>query len=137
MELKEALNAPYSEDERSSFIIRNNREKGYQIKEFSNRLEAWGLTEEEERKKREQYIQTLYCTKRVLALILEQMGFDYFTDIEPRINRNDRARLEWELCVNVERNNPLVAMIGTELGLTKEQIDNIFLYAHGDIPSLT
>ena len=137
MELKETLRMPYSKDERFDFIVRNNYQKGYDIKEFTDRIEAWGLTEQEKKAEKEQYIQRLSCTKRVLALILEQMGFDYFTDIEPKINRSDRAKLEWELCVNVERNNPLVAMIGTELGLTKEQIDNIFLYAHGDIPSLT
>lgn len=47
MEIKAILNKPYSENERTEFIVLNNHQKGYEIKETDAALEAWGYTEEE------------------------------------------------------------------------------------------
>ena len=47
MEIKALLNKPYTENERLNFIIENNHEKGYEIRETEEALEAWGLTQEE------------------------------------------------------------------------------------------
>lgn len=47
MELKAFLNIPYTIQQRIDFIIENNHNKGYEIKETSQRIEAWGYTEEE------------------------------------------------------------------------------------------
>lgn len=47
MEIKNTLKKPYTEDERLDFIIENNHNKGYEIKETEEALEAWGYTEEE------------------------------------------------------------------------------------------
>ena len=91
--------------------------------------------QEKERRERER-ISHLRCTKRVFVLILEQMGLDYFEQIEPLINSNRQAKLEWELCVELERNNPLLDVIGEELGVSSEQLDNVFKYANGEIPTL-
>lgn len=56
MELKASLNKPYSNTERMDFIVENNHNKGYEIKETETALEAWGNTEEEiqEQQKQEQ-----------------------------------------------------------------------------------
>lgn len=91
--------------------------------------------EEKEQMDRER-IGNLTCTKRVLVLILEQMGFDYFEQLEPMINDNRQARLEWELCVELQRKNPLLDLFGQQLGISSEQIDNIFKYANGEIGTL-
>ena len=70
MEIKETLHKPYSGKQRADFIVRNNHMLGYDIKETSTDLEAWGLTDEEEAEKeledkkvsvrdvRNQYIET-------------------------------------------------------------------------------
>lgn len=47
MEIKATLNKPYSNIERMDFIVENNHNKGYEIKETETALEAWGNTEEE------------------------------------------------------------------------------------------
>ena len=47
MELKAALNKPYSDKQRMDFIVEQNHNKGYEIKETETALEAWGNTEEE------------------------------------------------------------------------------------------
>ncbi len=47
MEVKATLEKPYTERERIDFIVINNYQQGYEIKETNNALEAWGFTEEE------------------------------------------------------------------------------------------
>ncbi len=47
MELKATLNKPYTDSQRLDFIVINNRQLGYQIKETETALEAWGKTAEE------------------------------------------------------------------------------------------
>lgn len=49
MEIKATLNKPYTDRERSDFIVANNHMLGYEIKETETALEAWGLTEEEQK----------------------------------------------------------------------------------------
>jgi hypothetical protein len=94
-------------------------------------------TEEYKKKKEEEKerISHLKCTKRVLALILQQLGIQYST-LKALIDRNEQAQLEWDLCVELERSNPLIDIIGEELGLTSNDIDNIFRYANGEIPNI-
>lgn len=75
----------------------------------------------------------LKCTKRVFVLMLEQMGLDYFEQIEPLIKANRQAELEWTLCVELERANPLLDVMGAQLGVAPVQIDNLFKYANGEI----
>lgn len=89
--------------------------------------------EEEQAEKERERISHLKCTKRVFILMLEQLGLDYFEQIEPKINANRQAKLEWELCVELERSNPLLDSIGGQLGITPKQLDDLFKYANGEI----
>lgn len=54
MEIKATLNKPYTETSRLDFIVLENHQNGYEIRETENALEAWGYTEEEEANIREQ-----------------------------------------------------------------------------------
>lgn len=47
MEIKATLNKPYTEKQRMDFIVTNNHQQGYKIRETETALEAWGYTEEE------------------------------------------------------------------------------------------
>ena len=78
-------------------------------------------------------IGNLKCTKRVFVLLLEELGLDYFEQIEPAIAANRQARLEWELCVELERKNPLIDQLAAQFDVTPEQIDYLFKYANGEI----
>ena len=49
MELKFILNKPFNEKQKMDFIVKNNHQKGYTIKETTTALEAWGYTEEEKK----------------------------------------------------------------------------------------
>lgn len=83
-------------------------------------------------KREKERISKLKCTKRVFVLMLEKMGLDYFEQIEPLINNNRQAKLEWELCVELERSNNLLDILATELGVTSKQLDLLFQYANGE-----
>ena len=140
MEIKAKLIQPYTQKERADFIVENNHILGYEIREYDDRLEAWGETEaeKEDREKRqiEEFISHLTCTKRVLVLMLQELGKDYYNDILPLIEANQQAKMEWDLCVELERCNPLIDQIGLQLGFSPEQIDQIFLYANGEVDKL-
>ena len=47
MEIKATLNKPYTDKQRLDFIVLNNHNKGYEIKETESALEAWGNTQKE------------------------------------------------------------------------------------------
>jgi hypothetical protein len=91
--------------------------------------------EEEKEERERERISHLRCTKRVLALILQELGITY-SQLKSLIDSNPQAQLEWDLCVELERSNPLIDIIGEELGLTSNDIDNIFRYANGEIPNI-
>ena len=54
MEIKATLNKPYTEQQRLDFVVAQNHNNGYQIKETDVALEAWGLTAEEQAEKEKQ-----------------------------------------------------------------------------------
>lgn len=91
--------------------------------------------EEERAEVERERISHLRCTKRVLALILQELGVSY-SRLKELIDNNPQAQLEWDLCVELERSNPLLDLVGAELGLTPTDIDNIFRYANGEIPNI-
>lgn len=47
MEIKAQLNKPYTEEQRLNFIVLNNHQLGYVIKETPEAILAWGYTDEE------------------------------------------------------------------------------------------
>lgn len=47
MEIKSTLKKPYTEKQRVDFIVEQNHNNGYEIKETNTALEAWGYTDEE------------------------------------------------------------------------------------------
>ena len=89
--------------------------------------------EQEETEKEAERIGNLQCTKRVFILMLEQLGLDYYEQIVPAINANRQAKLEWELCVELQRKNPLIDQFAGGFGITSEQLDKLFKYANGEI----
>lgn len=88
--------------------------------------------EKELEKKEKERIYNLRCTKRVLALILKELGVSY-ANLQALIATNEDAQLEWDLCVELERSNPLLDILGAQLGLAPTTIDKIFKYANGEI----
>lgn len=63
MEIKNILNKPYTDTQRKDFIVINNHQLGYEIRETSTAIEAWGYTEKEkEEQKQEQFAKDFFNT---------------------------------------------------------------------------
>lgn len=88
--------------------------------------------EQEQEQKEKERIAKLTCTKRVFALMLQELGITY-TQLKALIATNEQAQLEWDLCVELERQNPLLDVMALQLGITSEQLDGLFMYANGEI----
>lgn len=88
--------------------------------------------EAKEAQKERERIAKLTCTKRVFALMLQELGISY-TMLKQLIATNEQAQLEWDLCVELERKNPLLDVMAMQLGITSEQLDGLFRYANGEI----
>lgn len=63
MEIKAQLDKPYTEEERMNFIVEQNHQQGYEIREAEEALEAWGYTEEEKQEQEHERIQGLFMTR--------------------------------------------------------------------------
>ena len=63
MEIKNVLDKPYTEKQRIDFIVEQNHQQGYEIKETETALEAWGYTEEEKEEQEHERIQGLSMTR--------------------------------------------------------------------------
>lgn len=77
----------------------------------------------EEAKRKE--LDILTCTKRELCLALKTRGITY-NQVKELVNSNEDAQLEWELCSVLQRGNPLLDVMSAKLGVTPEDLDNIF-----------
>lgn len=133
MEIKATLQKPYGENDRLDFIIQYNYNLGYIIEETETELQALGYTDEELKQQEKVRIGNLTCTKRVFALMLQELGVDYITVLLPLIESNSQAKLEWDLCVELERKNPLLDVMAGQLGITPDQLDGLFKYANGEM----
>lgn len=91
--------------------------------------------EEKEAIERER-INNLKMTKRVLVMMLEQLGIITWAELKLAIEANPQAQMQWDLCVELERGNPLIDTIGNSLGISSEQIDRMFEYANGNVETL-
>ena len=63
MEIKAKLDKPYTEEQRINFIVEQNHQQGYEIKETETELQAWGYTEEEKQEQEKARIQELSMTR--------------------------------------------------------------------------
>lgn len=137
MEIKATLTKPYTEEERINFIIEQNHNNGYEIQETKIELQAWGLTEEEIAQKERERIDSLSLTRgdvfiglinarmideNTLKAQLEQMPED--TDEQ----KKTKMLAINALCnaLNFHRGHDLVNIIGSELGISSENLDLFF-----------
>ena len=67
--------------------------------------------------------------------MLQELGITY-TALKELIATNEQAQLEWDLCIELERCNPLLDIMGAKLGISHEQLDQMFKYANGEVDTL-
>ena len=134
MEIKATLNKPYTDEQRMDFIVTQNHQNGYEIRETETALEAWGYTEEEEAQKERERINMLSLTKRDVFLALYKDKGITPEQIKAQI-QNPEALIEFEYASNYFRGNPLIDVIGQTLGYSSEDLD--YLFEHKELPERT
>lgn len=100
MEIKAKLNKPYSATDRSEFIVEQNHNLGYELKETEEALEAWGFTEEEQEEQERERINNLKMTALDFLNVLKSFGF---TDaqVEAYLDANLNLKHQLQYCQNV------------------------------------
>ena len=125
MEIKAELKKPYSNNEKMDFIVEQNHNNGYEIRETETALEAWGYTEEEKQEQEREHINLLSMTKREMFLGLYQAKGITPDMLKAQIT-DPQALIEFEYANDYYRGNPLIDVIGGQLGFTTEQLDKFF-----------
>ena len=125
MEIKATLQKPYTENEKIDFIVEQNHKLGYEIRETETSLEAWGYTEEEQAQKERERLNMLSMTKREMFLGLYQAKGITPDMLKAQIT-DPQAFIEFEYANDYYRGNPLIDVIGSQLGFTTEQLDKFF-----------
>ena len=141
------LEQPYTDIQRADFIVKYNHNKNLRIEETDSAIFALEANEmmgpegkpiinpnyeAEQAQEEAERISKLTCTKRNFALMLQQLGISY-SKLKELIATNEQAQLEWDLCVELERSNPLLDTMAAELNITPETLDKIFKYINGEI----
>ena len=144
MEIKAELKKPYINNEKMDFIVEQNHQKGYEIRETETALEAWGYTNEEKQQQERQRLDFLILTpsdvERALYYSPLQMDFDdlkaLIAEQAPQI---DLKGLAIEFRANnfyrgaVDKNgNRIIDMVGAILGYTPGDMD--YLFEHKQLP---
>lgn len=136
MELKTKLIKPYTEEQKLNFIVEQNHNNGYEIRETKTALEAWGYTTEElEQQEKTRIAQLSMTGADVERAIYQAKGID-FEDILALVKKQENSEqtsnidlkaLKIELKANnFYRGNPYINQIGKLLGFTSEQLDQFF-----------
>lgn len=138
MEIKNILQKPYEEQQRIDFIIQQNHNLGYEIRETETELQAWGYTEEEREQQQREYLDNLELTGAdVERAIYDAKGID-FDDLITQVEKSqiagfDIKRLKIELKANhFVRKHPYINIVGEILGYTPEDMD--YLFEHKELP---
>lgn len=88
-------------------------------------LQAWGYTEEEKQEQRKKQTAKLSMTKREMFLGLYQAKQITPDMLKAQIT-DPQALIEFEYANDYYRGNPLIDVIGAQLGFTTEQLDRFF-----------
>lgn len=129
MEIKAELIKPYTDKQKTRFIVENNHKLGYVIKETETSLQALGLTEQEKENIKQERIAMLSLTAAdVERGIYKAKGMDFDDVIEYAKQFGVNVKeLKIELKANnFYRGNIYVDKVGELLGFSKKQLDDFF-----------
>lgn len=103
-----------------------------ELTEYILKNETW---EAEQAQKERERIEQLTMTKRIFALLLKEYGITY-SQLKELIATNEDAQLEWDLCGELLRSNPLLDIMAAKMDITPKQLDDMFKYANGELNEL-
>ena len=147
MEIKAKIDKPYTEEQKLNFIVTQNHQNGYEIKETKIALEAWGYTQEEIDEQEKAHIQALYMTRSdffdgtirafgadedvLLQAIMTVLSPMPIEEVEKKVALNN-----YKNALNFYRKHPLFTMLSgvpipvseeLTIQITSTQWDNFFI----------
>lgn len=137
MEIKAILNKPYTEEQRISFIVEQNHQQGYEIRETETELQAWGYTEEEKRQQKQERINNLNLTKADFWIAL--LDRDITKEmVKEKINLIPDEKLKAKTLIRLDdadhfwRGDPSMDVIGAMFDITPQDLN--YLFENGELP---
>lgn len=97
-----------------------------QFDKWDEDTQSW-IEDEALKKEYEKSVIPKTITLRQVRLYL--LSIDLLDDLENIISQNRAYQIEWEYANSIERESPLVKILGQTLNLDDEQIDNMFMEA--------
>lgn len=135
MEIKAQLNKPYTDTQRADFIVTNNHQHGYEIRETETALEAWGLTAEEQAEKEAEEeaerIAGLNLTKADFWIALLDREITKAM-VKEKVELIPDAKLRAKTLIRIDeadhfwRGDPAMDIIGAMFGLTSSDLTILF-----------
>lgn len=137
MEIKAELLKPYTDSQRMDFIVENNHNNGYEIRETETALEAWGYTQEEQQEQEAERIAKLHLTRgdvfRALLMakgvtraqlraLIEQLP----EETQEQAIAKEMALIDFDEALDFYRGNALIDTVGVQLGITPEMMTRFF-----------
>ncbi len=145
MEIKLILEKPYTEEQRLNFIVINNHQQGYEIRETETELQAWGYTEEEKQEQERERLDRLTLTPADVERALykaKQMDFeDLKALIVQALPTVDIKELSIEFRAKdfyrgaVANGMRLFDVVGALLGYSSDDMD--YLFVNKELPKKT
>ncbi|MBO7696264.1 MAG: hypothetical protein J6T10_26810 [Methanobrevibacter sp.] len=137
MEIKAELIKPYTEDERINFIVEQNHQNGYEIKETETALEAWGYTAEEKAQQEAERIAQLHLTRgdvfRGLLMARQVTRAQIRALIEAMPDETpeqqiakEYALIDFDESLDFYRGVALIDTLGAQLGISPEAMTQFF-----------
>lgn len=136
MEIKATLNKPYTEQQKIDFIVTQNHNNGYEIRETELALEAWGYTQEEQAEQERQRIDGLSLTPSDVERALYKAKDMDFEDLKALIAQQAPMLDMKALAIEFRANNfyrgvtingmRLIDTVGALLGYSSADMDYLF-----------
>lgn len=137
MEIKATLNKPYTEEQRINFIVEQNHQQGYEIRETETELQAWGYTEEEKQQQKRERINNLNLTKADFWIAL--LDRDITKEmVKEKINLIPDEKLKAKTLIRLDdadhfwRGDPSMDVIGAMFDITPQDLN--YLFENGELP---
>lgn len=133
MEIKATLNKPYTEEQRISFIVEQNHQQSYEIRETETELQAWGYTEEEKQQEEAERVGELTMTALDFITFLRQCGLT-LEQIRAYLSTNIELDTQLTYCQNVFCKVARAVMPITlgDITITAEMVEQAFKRKNGE-----
>lgn len=137
MEIKAQLLKPYTDEQRTSFIVIQNHRLGFEIRETELAIEAWGYTEEEQEEQEQERIAKLHLTRGdVFRALLLAKGVTrtqlraIIENLPEETNEQsitkEMALIDFDEALEFYRGVELIDAVGIQLGITSKQMTKFF-----------